>query len=348
MMKVFFVALIGCHLFVTKSMASSAHGMSKNKVEVYDALGQGVNSTGPDDQYSESGSPRAIVDPTDLCYTQYFVGHQPPTGFRPFDSQYIKHICQQVTDDTDVLYSTMFDEKIGIPVYVGYGLEKDQVPRIGTFPRISKWFQDAGIGLQGSDRMYHGNEQKIHKGHLVPAETYSFGCINIVSTFTYTNAVPQYAAFNIGPWAQDEKKVRAFAKLCSLNDGDLYLLTGISEAKITEYEALKEDMDYFPINNKDTGVNIAIPNSMWTAGCCIKRQDGVALGGFAVIGNNVQDNPKMNHLNVKELQNILAIGIGEGAVIDLFPGKKECSDNLNQYQFDEEGGMPGWTKVKKL
>ena len=111
---------------------------------VDDALGQGVNSTGPDHQYSESGSRRATVNPTHQCYTQYFVGYQPPTGFRPLNSQYIKHICQQISDDTNALYVTMFDEKIGIPVYVGYGLENDQVLRIGTFPRISKWFQESG------------------------------------------------------------------------------------------------------------------------------------------------------------------------------------------------------------
>lgn len=200
--------------------------------------------------------------------------------------------------------------------------------------------------------MYQGNTQNIQKGHLVPAKTYSFDCINMVSTFTYTNAVPQYAAFNTGPWAQDERKVREFAKLCHSLGGDLYLLTGISEAEITQngnqVTGAKKDLKYFPVNDKNTGVNIAIPNSMWTAGCCISRTNGVAAGGFAVIGNNVQVNPKMNHLKVEELQNILAIGIDGGAVIDLFPGNKGCSNNLNQYRYKEEGGNPGWTKVTKL
>lgn len=46
-------------------------------------------------------------------------------------------------------------------------------------------------------------------------------------------------------------------------------------------------MKYFFVNDKNIGVNIVIFNLMWMVGCCISRINGVVVGGFVVIGNNV-------------------------------------------------------------
>ena len=166
----------------------------------------------------------------------------------------------------------------------------------------------------------------IHKGHLVPAETYSFSEENIKSTFVYTNAVPQYQKFNSGQWGTYEKKIREYGKdTCANNGGDLYLLTGISDHRIgknfmtdTVYD------DGIPVGTPKRmpeNPKIVIPNSMWTAGCCVLGQQ--VLGSFAVIGNNDWNEGKLHtsDVNVQELEGIIGI--------TLFPGNNGCRTHLN-------------------
>ncbi|XP_031560026.1 uncharacterized protein LOC116296184 [Actinia tenebrosa] len=345
-MKYFFVSLILCLFLV---VSNGSRWLKNNGDDT--SAGLGANTTGLNHQYSLIRSRRTIVQPTHHCYRQFFLQGELPTGLRPNGNPNIKYICQQFEAFNDeTYYATMFDQHTGIAVYAAYVVPHDQAPLIGTFPRISKWLQDPDIShlRQGSDQMYSHNNQHIHKGHLVPAQTYSYDCIAMVSTFRYTNAVPQYAAFNSGPWSRYEDKVRKFGGVCRQYGGDLYLLTGTSEAVYTPGQpALQQPLKYFPNNNPNNGRNIAIPNSMWTAGCCIQQNGGIA-GGFAAIGNNVQLNPTLNQVTVETLQNILAVGTGRGA-IELFPGSDRCSADSNQYRYNDlamHGGQ--WTKSKQL
>lgn len=174
----------------------------------------------------------------------------------------------------------------------------------------------------------------IHKGHLLPAETFSFSQNHLRSTFTYTNAVPQYAAFNSGQWAKYERKIREYAtNKCSEQGGTLYLLTGISEVRIQIHKGQ-------PVAILQPGLpkriekqpNIVIPSSMWTAGCCV-HSNGAALGAFALIGNNDQ-NTKLIHMSqvkVKDLQHFLRVGVNGvgGRAVRLFPGNRGCSYKVN-------------------
>lgn len=67
------------------------------------------------------------------------------------------------------------------------------------------------------------------------------------------------------------------------------MLTGISEVRIQVQKGR-------PVANLRPGLlrriekkpNTVIPNSMWTAGCCV-LSNGVVLGAFALIGNNDQN-----------------------------------------------------------
>lgn len=194
-----------------------------------------------------------------------------------------------------------------------------------------------GITHQARDETY--KKQKIyHKGHLLPAETYSFTDDHILSTFTYTNAVPQKSEFNKGQWSLYEKKIRNYATTtCSTKGGDLYLITGISEARIDKEEggvlkAVQVNLEKLKPNND----KISIPRSMWTAGCCIVPSKG-AVGAFAVIGNNLNDDKKINMSEVKitELQDFLLTGVQGfgGKAISLFPGNPGCSNPVNQVNF---------------
>lgn len=175
---------------------------------------------------------------------------------------------------------------------------------------------------------YTGYLPCIQRGHLVPAKTYSFSFASIHSTFVYTNAVPQYGKFNSGMWSKYEEKVRDYAQeTCRTNIGDLYLLTGISRIrmefagfppqKVSVFRALR----YMPEEP-----NIAIPNSMWTAGCCVSTgTSNKVYGAFAVIGNNdfMKENIHMTKMTVKEL----AKKLGKG--INLFPGNNGCNENIH-------------------
>ena len=167
----------------------------------------------------------------------------------------------------------------------------------------------------------------IHKGHLVPAEIYSFSKDNIYSTFVYTNVVPQYATFNCGQWSAYEDKIRTYGKnTCRAKSGDLYLLTGISDTRITGRTAtgIKHKKPKGIPKQMPEVPNVVIPNSMWTAGCCVSGKN--VLGSFAVIGNNdpIIQNIYMTEVTVKSLENIIGKGVIGG--INLFPGNADCNN----------------------
>ncbi|XP_078356010.1 endonuclease domain-containing 1 protein-like [Oculina patagonica] len=273
----------------------------------------------------------------------FFLDKAPPIGFR-LDHTNIRYICQQLPGDVENFYSTMFDLDYGIPIYSAYLVTKEHADEFGTATRagITMWREETGIKLQGSDSKYAG--QTTHaKGHLLPAETYSFTDDHMLSTFTYTNAVPQTRTFNSGAWAQSEKNIRNYATYtCSKKGGDLYLITGVSEAQIKEIDttSTRPVVQAVKLKSFRGEGGIKIPNSMWTAGCCVvpdvpKKGAYEVKGAFAVIGNNVKalDRMHMSSVTVKELQDILHVGVhGAGGTsgIVLFPGNPECSSDLKQ------------------
>ena len=180
--------------------------------------------------------------------------------------------------------------------------------------------------------MTYSKEKIYDRGHLLPADTYSFTDAYMLSTFTYTNAVPQILGFNRGQWAKYEKKIRQYAKnKCSPNGGDLYLITGISEVSLQNDEG--GAIQNIPLKVlKPSGDAISIPRSMWTAGCCINSTG--ALGAFALIGNNLKDKKKvfMSQMEMTKLQDVLVIGVKGfgGTAINLFPANPDCSDPLKR------------------
>ena len=61
-------------------------------------------------------------NPNQPCYTQFFVGGEPPEGLRAghHNLQNIRYICQKVNQQT--YYGTMFDQGLGIAVFSAYTL----------------------------------------------------------------------------------------------------------------------------------------------------------------------------------------------------------------------------------
>ena len=179
----------------------------------------------------------------------------------------------------------------------------------------------------------------FHKGHLLPVGIYSFSMGHAESTFTYTNAVPQYGTFNSGIWCTYEGYIRTYAmNTCAPGDGDLYLITGVTMlARFGDDNVQKELKTTDYLKNK-----IRVPRSMWTVGCCV-ASGGNVLGNFAVIGNNLRDKGrvKMTELKVKELEAIILKDVqaspsGSSATsIQLFPGNPQCLDISKQIELKD-------------
>lgn len=173
-----------------------------------------------------------------------------------------------------------------------------------------------------------------------------------LATLYYTNAVPQVANFNMGSWKKYEGRIVKYAqRRCAPNGGTLYLITGISEVIISQagnpptVQATGKPMSQsFP--SQVAPQKIAIPNSMWTAGCCVKGTGPFAsvLGAFAVIGNNlpeqsgynnlmpqgVSHNTVFTNLGVTKVQDFIKTGAND-QTIKLFPGNDDCYDPNKQY-----------------
>jgi len=236
----------------------------------------------------------------------------------------------------------MFDEEDGIAVFAAYTLTQQTVTFQNNLHQ-HPWCRTPGILRQGSDAIYRIGWH-THKGHLVPAATYSSSQGRYDSTYTYTNAVPQKPHFNTGRWSQFEGRIREYARLqCTrpiqphghqaVPAGTLYLLTGTSFVRIQQQQnnQVVGNADFVSqIGNDNTG-RIFVPNSLWTAGCCV-RQNGQFTESFAVMGNNVQNNQQNLQLTlqitVAQLQGILAEDMDALNNVNLFPGDANCLHDL--------------------
>ena len=114
----------------------------------------------------------------------------------------------------------------------------------------------------------------------------------------------------------------------------MFLLTGISEVRIQIHKGQPAaSLQPGLLKRIEKQPNIVIPNSMWTAGCCV-HSNGAVLGAFALIGNNDQNTNLiyMSQVKVKDcLQNFLRVGVNgtRGRAVRLFPGNRGCSYKVN-------------------
>lgn len=89
----------------------------------------------------------AVSEDVEVCYNSFVVGGIAPLGFRkggkPWD---IRYICQQVPGNPTFFYSTMFDQKYGIPIYSAYVLKQGEPDKFGTAERkgSEKWREEPG------------------------------------------------------------------------------------------------------------------------------------------------------------------------------------------------------------
>ena len=78
--------------------------------------------------------------------------------------------------------------------------------------------------------------------------------------------------------------------------------------------------------NKNLGPKIAIPNSMWTVGCCLNLKKNKVVGAFGVMGDNSLDQQLLNEFMMSE-QNVAYVESAlqlEDPNIKLFPNGDDC------------------------
>ncbi|KAL9959794.1 hypothetical protein ACROYT_G033150 [Oculina patagonica] len=341
------IVLMATSAVTEKLSVESKNGDSGRTLSTENNTTEGYNQDG-------TGIRRVLLsqhvfnDPNRQCYTQFFVGGQPPVDLRTGEKnlQYIRYICQPPTPNQQAqqtYYATMFDEHYGIAVFSAYTLTRARAD-FTHYPVLNapSWCPTAGILRQGSRAIYHNQGDDYHTGHLVPARTYSKDQERHTSTYTYTNSVPQRPKFNTGQWSEFERRIRRYAEYtCSQWQpgqlpGTLYLLTGTSLARIQGLNPPQQNVNVqvnsLPPNNIAQG--IAIPNSLWTAGCCV-RPNVLNPKSFAVIGNNDQNVAQMftQQVTVHWLQDFLAADVSHdnvgGPNVHLFPGNAACEDAIN-------------------
>ena len=199
---------------------------------------------------------------------------------------------------------------------------------------------------QGSNALYQHQpiRGRYERGHLVPVNILSYSSESALATFTFTNCVPQIAGFNRGQWRKYELRIGKYArKTCSPKGGTLFLITGTSSVTFARKMNDPDDIIVGRLEplwwfHDDVDVNqkIAIPNSMWTVGCCLNLNDKV-VGAFGVMGYNAFNKKILNEilmstLNVKSVESILQL---EDPTIKLFPKGKDCYDLEKNVELDE-------------
>ena len=192
---------------------------------------------------------------------------------------------------------------------------------------------------QGSTKLYQKQPipGKYDRGHLVPVNILRYSDESARATFTYTNCVPQIKGFRRGLWKKYEQQIDKYARtVCSPNGGTLYLITGTSSVQFHEEldnegekknTALVKPQQLFH-DNVDAKKKIAIPNSIWTVGCCLNLNTNQVVGAFGVMGDNSLGKKSLNQyimprIRVADVEWILRL---EYPKIELFPNGKDCYD----------------------
>ena len=88
--------------------------------------------------------------PNQACYTQFFVGGDPPTGLRAGQNN-LRYICQMYNQaDQEPRYGTMFDGNRGIAVFSAYKLTPADV-NFQTEPQWQRTHAAGSYSLLNSD-----------------------------------------------------------------------------------------------------------------------------------------------------------------------------------------------------
>ena len=191
------------------------------------------------------------------------------------------------------------------------------------------------------------------KGHLVPFNILRYSKESANATFYYTNCVPQIAGFNRGQWKKYETKIVQYAQhYCAPKGGTLYLITGTSQVKFYEELSSEKEItgvgwsvqpmewfhnDVYKFSKLD--LKIAIPNSMWTVGCCLNLKTNEVVGAFGVMGGNFLNQQLLNEFMMPRQTVAFVQGVLRSEhlnqPIELFPNGGDCYNPSKQVKWNE-------------
>ncbi|XP_056369806.1 endonuclease domain-containing 1 protein-like [Oenanthe melanoleuca] len=239
--------------------------------------------------------------------TDFFYAKTVPS-FNSLHLHNAARICQVY--DNQYRFATLYNKTRRIPVYSAYIYQR------GNGERYDSWFvepqlinetyssymdteesirekyhitsQDIGQN-QAIDRDY-SDATGLDRGHLCPSG-HRRGNASRWATFTLTNIVPQYSTLNQGAWREYEDTI-----MRNKTDGcdKTYVITGA-----------------VPGNNKVPSGRVNIPSHIWSAACCLKKENGTKAWG--AIAENERNKNKVKVLKLGELEERLT-NLYEGAV----------------------------------
>ena len=190
---------------------------------------------------------------------------------------------------------------------------KNKYPGLG--PMLSNirevpdsWFSTCEK-YQSSWHDYKHRGSRLTRGHLEPRNTNNDYEIKQRTTFTLTNAAPQYKLFNEGSWERIECLTREMIFKNNLYD-DVYIITGVSGRA-------KDN------NNKDVFVNkrVKVPGYFWKAVCFPGNQNKQAWGYAVKLKNKDAFGPSSQSEIVNSFQDLKTFNNGY-----FKPGKSPFSD----------------------
>uniref|UniRef100_A0A4W5LGM1 Uncharacterized protein n=1 Tax=Hucho hucho TaxID=62062 RepID=A0A4W5LGM1_9TELE len=173
------------------------------------------------------------------------------------DQNRYKPICQLYNNI--YRFATLYDTTNRIPVFSAYTFTGYTTGRPKQDWMIEPQLEDEmnvdnkAVTHQAADTDYLHNGLGLTRGHLFPC-SYGPDDATKSSTFTLTNAVPQYDTFNGGSWNTMEGDVRTTLNLNCKDANDqikAYVVTGAVPSESNT------------LNNR-----VNIPDLLWTAYCC--------------------------------------------------------------------------------
>ena len=127
-------------------------------------------------------------------------------------------------------YFLLYNTKLHLAHYVAYPLYKDFVD--GKAGRTNAWRYDPKISEAYQPNLKKSYVENYSKGHQIPSGDRVSSREDNVSTFYYSNMVPQNQKHNAGIWQQLESDVRNLAKTVDT----LYVVTGVGFVDNTNYK----------------------------------------------------------------------------------------------------------------
>lgn len=158
----------------------------------------------------------------------------------------------------------------------------------GDFATDIDWFKAKNFGQIPQYECAKNFEKHVKspmtRGHLIPSSYAKGNQAKIDASFTLTNAVPQFGAFNNGPWSTSEQKLLDWGKKnCAPSNAPMFVVVGtipstfgnspnnprfFGASGFSEFEGFSKLTDTYLKDSGKKEYRINVPKFMWTAACC--------------------------------------------------------------------------------